>query len=215
MRRDASPLSAETLSTIPEDTPDLAMIETDSGHIHIRQPGHGPGVHLGDERWRGTKNACLIRAQRETFDSDPQPDPTDYFFDIEHVAKITETSAVIKPLTSEKTSDIETTDDGELDLEAALDQDDWRPRRLARMVVSNMFAHATLAESSPSPLSRSGRSDISRRWPVMELVNPEGALSQRGSDSGFHSCAELPASCRRRRFMQMTTKLFGASMWRR
>ena len=65
MRRDASPQSAEALSTIPEDAPDLAVIETDGGRIHTCHPGHGPGIHLGGEGWREAKNVCLIQVQRE------------------------------------------------------------------------------------------------------------------------------------------------------
>ena len=137
-RRDASAKSPEALAKIPEDPPDLAVIETDGGRIHTREPGHGPGVHLNGEGWRETKNSCLIRAQRKTFDSDPQPDPPACFLDAKHVAKIAETSAVSTSLASEKASDTERQDDSELDLEAALDNDDWRPKRLVRTVVSSM-----------------------------------------------------------------------------
>lgn len=137
-RRDASPKSTQALAAIPEDPPELAVIETDGGRIHTRQPDHGPGVYLDGEGWRETKNACLIRAQRKTFHSDPQPDPPACFLDAEHVAKIAETSAVITACASEKASDAETTDDAELDLEVTLNQDDWRPKRLVRTVVSSM-----------------------------------------------------------------------------
>lgn len=137
-RRDASPKSAEALAAIPEEPPDLAVIETDGGRIHTRLPDRGPGVHLGGEGWRETKNACLIRAQRKTFHSDPQPDPPDCFLDAKHVAKIAETSAVIAPSASRKAADTQTDEDPELDLEATLDEDDWRPKRLVRTVTSSM-----------------------------------------------------------------------------
>jgi hypothetical protein len=58
--------------------------------------------------------------------------------DATHVAKIAETAAIIPRLAGEKATDTETSDDPEVDLEATLDQDDWRPKRLVRTVVSSM-----------------------------------------------------------------------------
>ena len=51
-------------------------------------------MHRTTEGWRETKNACLIRAQRKTFDHDPQPEPPECFCDPKHVAKIAETEAL-------------------------------------------------------------------------------------------------------------------------
>lgn len=136
-RRDVSPKSDESLARRPEEPPELAVVETDGGRIHTRQPGHGPGVHLNGEGWRETKNACLIRARRKTFASDPQPDPPDCFMNVEHVAKIAETSAVSVVLAAtDEAQDADRSSD--IDIEAALDVDDWRPKRLVRTVVSSM-----------------------------------------------------------------------------
>jgi len=136
-RRDASAKSTHALAQMPADPPDLAVIETDGGRIHTREPGHGRGVHLSGEGWRETKNACLIRAQRKTFASDPQPEPPACFLDAKHVAKIAETSAIGVSAVDEVTLDDEDPQDFAIDLESALEED-WRPKRMVRTVISSM-----------------------------------------------------------------------------
>jgi hypothetical protein len=132
-RRDLSPQSAQALAKRPEDVPDLAVVECDGGRIRCRQPGHGPGVHLSGEGWREDKNACLIRAARQTFVEDPQPDPPECFCDPKHVAKIAETEAlsVAAPLPQA----VCRTDNSEED---PAPRADWRPKRLVRTVLSSM-----------------------------------------------------------------------------
>lgn len=132
-RRDLSPQSAHALAKRPEQVPDLAVAECDGGRIRCRQPGHGPGVHLSGEGWREDKNACLIRASRQTFLEDPQPDPPDCFCDPKHVAKIAETEAlsVAAPLPQAACR----ADNSE---EIPPPQLDWRPKRLVRTVLSSM-----------------------------------------------------------------------------
>lgn len=93
-RRDSRTRSDEPLAQTPVDPPDLAVVECDGGRMQTREPGHGPGVHRRDTGWRETKNACLIRAQRDLCGSDPQPDPPECFCDPKHVAKIAETEAL-------------------------------------------------------------------------------------------------------------------------
>jgi hypothetical protein len=65
-----------------------------AGGSGLAKPGHGPGVHLSGEGWRETKQACLIKATRTTFDEDPQPEPPDCFCHPAHVAEIAETEAL-------------------------------------------------------------------------------------------------------------------------
>lgn len=93
-RRDASPSSTNALATRPENVPSLAVVECDGGRIRNRQMGVGPGVHLLETGWREDKNACLIRAQQQTFVEDPQPEPPDCFCDPKQVAKLAETEAL-------------------------------------------------------------------------------------------------------------------------
>lgn len=94
-RRDQTGRGASPLAQRPESPPDLAVVECDGGRIRMREPGHGPGVHLGDGKgWRETKVACLIRALRQTFAEDPQPEPPECFLDGKHVARIAETEAL-------------------------------------------------------------------------------------------------------------------------
>jgi hypothetical protein len=93
-RRDADPKTDEALAKTPELPPALAVIECDGGRARTREPGHGPGVHLAGKGWNETKNACLIRAQRNTFAEDPQPDPPECFCNPKHVAKIAESEAL-------------------------------------------------------------------------------------------------------------------------
>jgi hypothetical protein len=132
-RRDLDPKSDEALAERPENVPDLAVVECDGGRIRCRRPGQGPGVHLQGKGWREDKNACLIRAARETFDHDPQPEPPDCFCDPEHVAKIAETEALslAAPLPQDR---------GETVKPAApsLELPDWRPKRLVRTVLSSL-----------------------------------------------------------------------------
>jgi hypothetical protein len=90
-------------------------------------------VHRSGEGWREDKNACLIRARRRVFQDDPQPEPPACFCDAEHVAKIAETEALSvaapspsppKPVAEEE--------------EPAVHNEDWRPKRLVRTVLSSV-----------------------------------------------------------------------------
>jgi hypothetical protein len=131
-RRDAPTRSDEPLAQAPADPPELAIVECDGGRIRTREPGHGPGVHRPESGWRETKNACLIRAERSSDGSDPQPDPPRCFCDPRHVAKIAQTEAlsVAAPLPA---SDILAAPD-----EQDRSQPDGSPKRLVRTVISSM-----------------------------------------------------------------------------
>jgi hypothetical protein len=130
-RRDASARGIEALAQVPAAPPDLAVVECDGGRIRTREPGHGPGVHRQETGWRETKNACLIRAQRRTWKSDPQPDPPPCFCDPRHVAKIAETEA----LSVASPSPADAQDRHEEDLPVEID---CSPKRLVRTVISSM-----------------------------------------------------------------------------
>ena len=134
-RRDAPPQSGQALAQTPADSPDLAVAECDGGRVRTREPDQGPGVHLSGKGWNETKNACLIRAQRQTFTADPQPEPPECFCDPKHVAKIAETEALsVASLGSHETTIAE--DDNAA--EAVPLKGDWRPKRLVRTVLSSM-----------------------------------------------------------------------------
>lgn len=136
-RRDRDPKHAEALAQRPEEPPDLAVVECDGGRIRCREPGRGRGVHLSGEGWRETKNACLIRARRQTFADDPQPEPPKCFCDPKHVAKIAETEALsVAALVPADTPSTEK----EPAAEAPASDRDWRPKRLVRTVVASMAA---------------------------------------------------------------------------
>lgn len=136
-RRDADPKTADALAQRPEIPPDLAVVECDGGRIRTREPEHGPGVHRTTEGWRETKNACLIRARRRTFDDDPQPEPPECFCDPKHVAKIAETEALSvaapRPASSPEVTVKECPDEA-----LPLGDADWRPKRLVRTVLSSL-----------------------------------------------------------------------------
>lgn len=132
-RRDAPGKSGETLARRPEAPPDLGVVECDGGRIRTRQPGHGPGVHRVGEGWREDKNACLIRAKRRVFAEDPQPEPPACFCDPKHAAKIAETEAV-----SLATPLSRTPKRVEEDQPWGGRQEDWRPKRLMRTVLSSV-----------------------------------------------------------------------------
>jgi hypothetical protein len=134
-RRDAVPKSHQALAQTPAAPPDLAVVECDGGRIRTREPDQGPGVHLSGKGWNETKNACLIRAERQTFAEDPQPEPPECFCDLQHVAKIAETQAlsVAGPASTETTIDEDDNTMEPLPVSA-----DWRPKRLVRTVLSSM-----------------------------------------------------------------------------
>lgn len=134
-RRDAPLQSGNTLASRPEDAPELAVVECDGGRIRTREPGQGRGVHLSGKGWSETKNACLIRAQRQTFTADPQPEPPECFCNPQHVAKIAETEAlsVASPRQSETTVPEDDNDAPVLPIAG-----DWRPKRLVRTVLSSL-----------------------------------------------------------------------------
>jgi len=133
-RRD-NPKQHRTLARRPENIPQLAVVECDGGRMRTRQPGHGPGVHLDGKGWKETKIACLIRATRQTFEDDPQPDPPDCFLDPKHVAKIVsaETLSVAAPPSADLAEDDESDDSEDLVPPA-----DWRPKRQVRTVLASM-----------------------------------------------------------------------------
>ncbi len=138
-RRDADPKTTEALAQRPESPPELAVVECDGGRIRTREPGQGPGVHLSGEGWRETKNACLIKAWRQTFEEDPQPEPPVCFCDVQHVAKMAETEALSVASSRAATSPAEPAQGESCNTSAAAEEeDDWRPKRLVRTVLSSM-----------------------------------------------------------------------------
>lgn len=137
VRRDANPKTADCLADCPEEPPELAVVECDGGRIRTREPGHGPGVHRVGDGWRETKNACLIRATRQTFDEDPQPEPPACFCNPKHVAKLAETEALSVAAPAGNADNQVETDEDELRQPLGFDGD-WRPKRLVRTVVSSM-----------------------------------------------------------------------------
>lgn len=138
-RRDTHPRHGDSLAARPEEPPKLAVVECDGGRIRMRQPGHGPGVHLAGEGWRETKNACLIRASRKTFEHDPQPEPPECFCDTKHVAKIAETEALsVAAPRSCSTASVDTAENPEQRAVAEENEEDWRPKRQVRTVLSSM-----------------------------------------------------------------------------
>src|SRR4030042_91935 len=132
-RRDGPAKTGDPLARRAEEPPDLAVVECDGGRIRMRQPGHGPGVHLSGEGWREDKNACLIRAKRRVFSEDPQPDPPACFCDPKHAAKIAETEALSAAALLPGVSKPVQKDD-----QPALHGEDWRPKRLGRTVLSSV-----------------------------------------------------------------------------
>lgn len=137
VRRDADPQTDDALALRSDHAPDLAIIECDGGRIRCRHPDRGPGVHPVGEGWRETKVACLIRAQRQTFQEDPQTEPPECFSDPKHVAKLAETEAlsvasVIPRDPPEANADVL------IDEAAAMPGTDWRPKRLVRTVIASM-----------------------------------------------------------------------------
>jgi hypothetical protein len=135
-RRDAAAKSVAGLAERPEAPPELAVVECDGGRARTREPGHGRGVHLSNEGWRETKNACLIRATHESFADDPQPEPPDCFCDPKHAAKIAESEALSVAAPRAARSPDEAPHNEQTD--APSPDADWRPKRLVRTVVSSM-----------------------------------------------------------------------------
>jgi len=135
-RRDADPKTGDALAKCPESPPDLAVVECDGGRIRTREPGHGPGVHLNEKGWRESKNACLIRAARQTFETDPQPEPPACFCNPKHVAKIAETEAL--SVASIEPDPAAAADPRSSEPEGLIAAADWRPKRLVRTVLASI-----------------------------------------------------------------------------
>lgn len=150
-RRDAAPQTDDALALRSDHAPDLAIVECDGGRIRCRHADRGPGVHPVGEGWRETKVACLIRAQRQTFEEDPQPEPPECFSDPKHVAKLAETEALSVASVIPRDPP-ETAADALADEPVAVPSTDWRPKRLVRTVVASMveakeFGHQILREA--------------------------------------------------------------------
>lgn len=113
----------------PEAPPELAVVECDGGRIRTRAEGHGPGVH--EEKWRETKNACLLRMTHRRFEEDPHGELPRAFCDPGKVAKLAEKEPLEAFLSAaEETAGV---CPGEGETKA-----DWRPQRLVRTCVSSM-----------------------------------------------------------------------------
>jgi hypothetical protein len=136
-RRDADPKTDDALAMRPASPPELAVVECDGGRIRTREPGHGPGVHCTTEGWRETKNAVLIRASRTVSTDDPQPEPPACFCNSEHVAKIAETEALLIS-SSSPASTQDQRREGCPEPSQPDGDDDWRPKRLVRTVLSSI-----------------------------------------------------------------------------
>ena len=138
-RRDTDPKSDNALALRGDRPPELAIVECDGGRIRCRHPDRGPGVHPVGEGWRETKIACLIRAQRQTFEEDPQPDPPECFCDPWHVAKLAQTEAlsVAAPVLQDSPPTGTAVNELWEDPLAPLPVD-WRPKRLVRTVLASM-----------------------------------------------------------------------------
>jgi len=138
IRRDSDPKTDNALALPSDCPPELAIAECDGGRIRCRHPDQGPGVHPVGEGWRETKMACLIRAQHQTFEEDPQPEPPECFCDPRHVAKLAETEAfsVASPIPQDPPS--ETATDESSAESSTIQTVDWRPKRLVRTVLASM-----------------------------------------------------------------------------
>lgn len=137
-RRDVPVRCDDALAALPAEPPELAVVECDGGRLRVREPGHGPGVHLDGTGWRETKNACLVRAKRRTCEDDPRPDPPECFCNTNHVAKIAETEA----LSVASPSPTETTVAAD-DREQPPGKTERFPKRLVRTVLSSLACSKT------------------------------------------------------------------------
>jgi len=137
-RRDSDPKTDAALALRSDCPPELAIVECDGGRIRCRHPGRA-GVHPVGEGWRETKIACLIRAQHQTFEDDPQPEPPECFCDPRHVAKLAETEAlsVAAPIPQDPPASSETIEKS-LEDSSTIQAIDWRPKRLVRTVLASM-----------------------------------------------------------------------------
>mgnify|MGYP002382251420 CR=1 FL=1 len=141
------------------------------------------------EGWRETKVACLIRAQRRTFDEDPQPDPPECFSDPEHVAKLAETEA----LSVASVDPHEITADAMVDESPTAPAEDWRPKRLVRTVVASMaesqeFGRQMLREAKRRAFLKAAAKAVKTTGTVLLLI---GISSMFGYLIGLYGVAEL------------------------
>jgi hypothetical protein len=123
----------QPLARRAEEPPQLVVVEWDGGRIRTGQPGHGPGGHLEGESCCEAKNAVVVRATRQVFEEDPQPEPPACFSDPQHVAEIVggeQLAAAESSLPAQRP-------DEEEQQPRQQKQADWRPKRLVRTVLSS------------------------------------------------------------------------------
>ncbi|MCY2987286.1 MAG: hypothetical protein NTY19_05390 [Planctomycetota bacterium] len=81
----------------------------------------------------------MIKVSRQTFEEDPQPEPPVCFCDVQHVAKMAETEALSVASSRAAPSPAEQAQGESCNTSAAAEEeDDWRPKRLVRTVLSSM-----------------------------------------------------------------------------
>lgn len=137
-RRDSDPKTEDALALHSDCPPEFAIVECDGGRIRCRHSDQGPGVHPVGEGWRETKVACLIRAQHQTFDEDPQPEPPACFCDPFHVAKLVETEALSVAALVPQDAPPDSVATEQSEDSPIIPPVDWRPKRLVRTVLASM-----------------------------------------------------------------------------
>ena len=116
-------------------TPEVVAVEVDGGHLRIREPGCGPGVH---QPWnKEDKIACLISLHSVVQPQDPQPEPPPSFLQPRRVQRLVRQMAQQAgdaPPEPDESPEASALDEPAGDPAA----EPWGPRRLVRTCVASM-----------------------------------------------------------------------------
>ena len=126
--------------------PRVAVVSVDGGRIMTREEGER-GVH--EQRWKETKNACLLTMSSTPSDTDPHPELPACFTNREYVEKLvremhssgycggkSEEIPAISPKTAAPSST--TVEPSNSSANSRRQEKPWRPKRLMRTCISSM-----------------------------------------------------------------------------
>lgn len=139
----------QTLQPQYAEAPRVAAVGVDGGRIMTRAVA-GRGVH--DQKWKETKNGCLMTMSSEVSEHDPHPELPACFRDrsyVEQLVREIHASAPCPPQNTAEIADIcEETIGTSADSQGSLERDatssnvapPWRPERLVRTCISSMVS---------------------------------------------------------------------------
>lgn len=170
LQQQADSHQAGTLNSQHTEPPGLATVSIDGGRIMTREAA-GRGVH--DQKWKETKNACLLTMSSSPSEEDPHPELPGCFANEQYVETLvrdmhTTTAVGQSPENTGVSPNSEASDESPNEHAATHSKRktknaDWRPKRLMRTCVSSMASSSEFGPLVAGEAQRRGFYHAARR----------------------------------------------------